>query len=153
MDHSALIIDATTEIFATMIMLEAVPQTAQSEPFRAFSCSVSGMVGMAGLYRGMLAIHASTEVALAITGSFLGMEVNDLDDDVRDAFGELANMLGGSIKHRLSAQGADIKLSIPSTVCGKEYRVDCTTPGRSEIIPFAIPAGTFLVELQIEKLN
>lgn len=151
MDNSAIIIDATTEIFSTMIMLEAVPHPPQLERDPTFCCNVSGMIGLAGLYKGMLAIHASTEVALAITGSFLGMDVSEVDSEVCDAIGELANMLGGSIKHQLSAQGADIKLSIPSTICGRDYRVDCGASGQSQIIPFGIPAGTFLVELQIEK--
>lgn len=151
MDQRAIIIDATTEIFSSMIMLEAIPQPEQAEGDPILCCSVSGMVGMAGLYKGMLAIHAPTEVALAITGNFLGLEVSAVDDDVRDAIGELANMLGGSVKHLLSDLGADIKLSIPSTICGKEYRVDCSRGGRSQIVPFDIPAGTFLVELQIEK--
>lgn len=150
MNHRAIIIDATTEIFSSMIMLEAIPQPEQSAEEPVLCCSVSGMVGMAGLYKGMLAIHAPTEVALAITGSFLGLEVSEVGEDVRDAIGELANMLGGSVKHLLSDLGADIKLSIPSTICGTEYRVDCGSRGRSQIVPFAIPAGTFLVELQIE---
>ena len=151
MDNRAIIIDATTEIFSSMIMLEAIPQTPLSSRDPDFICSVSGMIGMAGLYRGMLAIHAPTDVALAITGSFLGMEPAEVDDDVRDAIGELANMLAGSIKHLLSDQGSDIKLSIPSTICGRDYRVDCSPSGQSHVVPFGIPNGTFLVELQLEK--
>lgn len=150
MNHRAIIIDATTEIFSSMVMLEAIPQPEQTAGAPVLCCSVSGMVGMAGLYKGMLAIHAPTEVALAITASFLGLEVSEVGEDVRDAIGELANMLGGSVKHLLSDLGADIKLSIPSTICGTEYRVDCYGRGRSQIVPFDIAAGTFLVELQIE---
>ena len=41
-------------------------------------------------------------VAMTITGSFLGMDVEEMNEDVEDAVGELANMLGGDIKSALS---------------------------------------------------
>ena len=32
------------------------------------------------------------------SGTFLGMEVAELDDDVKDAIGEIANMIAGNLK-------------------------------------------------------
>lgn len=36
------------------------------------------------------------KVAIAITSSFLGMAVEEINVDVEDAIGELVNMLGGN---------------------------------------------------------
>ena len=41
-------------------------------------------------------------VAKDITGTFLGMEVEELDDDVKDAIGEIANMVAGEFKKYFS---------------------------------------------------
>ncbi|MEJ2199512.1 MAG: chemotaxis protein CheX [Desulfuromonadaceae bacterium] len=145
------IIAATTEIFSTMLMMEVVPEPALSERVTKHNDSISGIIGLAGSYKGMLAIHAPAPVAMTITTNFLGMEVDSLNDDVKDAFGELANMLGGSVKSGLSENSRDIQLSIPSAVCGEEYTLDYQPKNRTTSVPFKTGEGTFVVELQLEK--
>lgn len=151
MDLAPNISDATVEIFQTMLMMDISPELPLQSPHRSYRCSVSGMVGMAGVYRGMVAIHAPDNVAMAITRSFLGMDVDEVNADVKDAIGELANMLAGSIKSMLSAGGKDIQLSIPSAVCGQEYQIDWPTGSDGVMVPFLMPEGNFLVELQLQK--
>ncbi len=102
MDLTDSIVDATKEIFSTMLMIEVSPEPPVTERIAPFQSSVSGMIGIAGAYKGMIVIHAPEEVAINLTSTFLGMDVAKVDDDVRDAMGELANMLGGSIKQVLS---------------------------------------------------
>lgn len=145
------IVEATTEIFSTMLMMEVSPEPPMEVKERVHKNSVSGMIGMAGLYKGMLAIHAPEAVAKTITTNFLGIEVEEIDDDVKDAIGELANMLGGSLKAALSENGKDIKLSIPSAICGEEYSLECNADSQGAVVPFRIPEGTFTVELQVQK--
>jgi chemotaxis protein CheX len=145
------IVDATVEIFSTMLMMDVTPQPPLSERIKNHEDSVSGMVGMAGIYKGMLAIHAPAPVAMAITGNFLGLEVDSVNDDVKDAMGELANMLGGSIKAKLSDNSKDIQLSIPSAVCGAFYTLDYQPQNGSSMVPFESGQGQFFVELQLEQ--
>ena len=45
---------------------------------------------------------------MAVTSAFLGMEVDQVDEDVRDAIGELVNILGGSVKAFFDSIGSDI---------------------------------------------
>lgn len=151
MDLAPNVSDATVEIFQSMLMMEVRPELPLPERPGPYCCSVSGMVGMAGLYRGMVAIHAPDTVAKTITSNFLGMEIEEVNADVKDAFGELANMLAGSIKMMLTNGGKDIQLSIPSAICGQEYQIDWPPGSDGIIIPFVIAEGTFLVELQLKK--
>ena len=87
--------------------------------------SISGIIGLAGNLKGLLAIHLPNATALAVTTAFLGMDVEEIDDDVRDAIGELANMVAGSLKSAIDPSGSDIKLSMPSAIHGDEYSIDC----------------------------
>lgn len=151
MDLASNIADATVEIFQTMLMMDVLPEQPLEERMKSYSCSVSGMVGLAGLYQGMVAIHAPDIVAKTITSNFLGMEVEEINEDVKDAFGELANMLAGSIKMLLSTSGKEIQLSIPSTVCGQEYHINWPSKSAGAMVPFSVAEGTFLVELQLQK--
>lgn len=151
MDLAKIIADATQEIFETMIMLPVTPGEARSDGAQKYHCTVSGMVGLAGLFKGMIAIHTPDAIAKGITGSFLGMDVDEITEDVTDAIGELANMLAGTVKLALSQNGKDITLSIPSTISGEEYSINCILETDRVIMPFTLESGEFLVELQIEK--
>lgn len=151
MEHAHHIIASTQEIFSSMIMLDVTP----GEPFirnnDKLINSISGIVGLAGNTRGMLAIHMANPAALAVTTAFLGMAVEEIDDDVRDAIGELANMLAGSIKSILDPAGSDIKLSMPSAIYGEGYSVDCLAGAQAVTVPFTFDGLGFLVELQLRN--
>jgi chemotaxis protein CheX len=150
-DLQKSITDATTEIFETMIMLDISAGDPLKDKINNFKCSVSGVIGLAGSCKGMLAIHLPDKVAMAITGSFLGMEVTEVDDDVTDAIGELANMVAGNIKMILDEAGNNVTVSIPSCVHGDEYTMDTVSDSERVVIPFDIESGQFLVELQIKN--
>lgn len=113
--------------------------------------SITGVIGLAGTHKGVLAMHFPKPVAMAITGSFLGMDVDEINEDVEDAVGELANMLGGSVKSILSAKGRDIDLSLPSVISGENYDFQPTREIERVVIPFQCDAGDFMVELELEK--
>ncbi len=139
------------EIFTSMVMMEIVAGTPIQGEINPLQKTITGMIGLAGTHKGMLAIHLPEVLAKKVTGNFLGMEVEEIDNDVQDAIGELANMLGGSIKAILSDNGKDIKLSMPSTICGEEYRFQSHYDGESVILPFSAQSVPFLVELRIKK--
>lgn len=151
MEHAQHIIESTQEIFSSMIMLDIAP----GEPFkRNDDClrnSISGIIGLAGTTKGLLAIHLSNDAALAVTTAFLGMDVDQINEDVRDAVGELANMLGGSLKAVLDPNGSDIQLSMPSAIHGEEYSVDCLANASTVSVPFKVEDHRFTVELQIRQ--
>jgi chemotaxis protein CheX len=145
------IIETTIEIFTTMVMIDV---SADGPPLTASGTlcdTITGMIGLAGTHKGVLAIHIPDHVALAITSSFLGMDVDEINDDVRDAVGEPANMLGGNVKTILSQNGRDIELSLPSTIAGHEYGFKAATDVDLVILPFKTESGSFMVELQLEK--
>lgn len=144
------ITDATREIFETMIMLDITAGDPLEKSVSSFKCSVSGVIGLAGTCKGMLAIHAPDSVAKAITSSFLGMDVDEINDDVTDAIGELSNMIAGNVKMVLDSAGKDVTLSIPSCIHGEEYSMDCISDSEWVVVPFSIDAGQFLVELRIK---
>ncbi len=152
MDIADKIIDATVDIFTTMVMMDITAGEPIAGVTRPLKSSTTGMIGLAGLYKGVLAIHIPNEVAIAITSSFLGMEVEDVNEDVLDAVGELANMLGGSVKGILSESGRDIELSLPSTISGEQYNVQFKEDVDIVVIPFKITDNQqFLVELQLQR--
>jgi len=145
------IVEATQEIFTGMVMMEISLDGEPLAEIGTMKNSITGMVGLAGTRKGMLAVHFPNSLALAITTSFLGMEVEEMNEDVQDAIGEIANMLGGNVKTILSDKGRDIQLSLPSTISGEEYTFMSQNEVDQIVLPFKAPAGVFFVELELER--
>lgn len=150
MDLSNSISKATVEIFQTMLMMDAVPGEPLAERVGSFKNSVSGIVGLAGPSKGTLAIHIPEQTALKITSSFLCMDVEQIDDDVKDAIGELANMVAGGFKYHLPDKGQSTQLSIPSVISGRGYTCEAIGSHSRLVVAFETPAGPFLTELLIK---
>ncbi|HEY5672096.1 MAG TPA: chemotaxis protein CheX [Malonomonas sp.] len=151
MEYAQHLITATQEIFSSMIMLDV----AAGEPFKrskeTLKNSVSGIIGLTGTSKALLSIHLPNTMAIDVTTAFLGMEVQEVDEDVRDAIGELANMLGGNLKTALDPAGSNVQLSMPSVVYGEEYAIDSLADAITVTVPFDLDGKTFLVELQLRK--
>ena len=145
------LVDATQEIFTGMVMMEIAQDGEPLAELGTMKDSITGMVGLAGTHKGMLAVHFPNSLALAITTSFLGMDVTEMNEDVQDAIGEIANMLGGNVKTILSDKGRDIQLSLPSTISGEEYSFTSQNEVDQVVLPFKAPAGVFYVELELER--
>lgn len=148
---ATFVISATKDVFGTMVMMELEDSYPLSQPVTKFHCSVTGMVGLAGTYTGILSIHCPQSLALRITSNMLGMDVDEIGEDVNDALGEIANMLGGSVKQVLSKGGLDINLSIPTVISGEEYTVNAMSDTDCIIIPFLTEGEQFLVGLKLRK--
>lgn len=150
MDIQDKMIEATKEIFSTMVMMDITVKNVMDTHGPLYD-TITGMIGLAGTHKGVLAVHIPYPVAKAITASFLMMDVEEINSDVHDAIGEIANMLGGNVKAILSEKGRDIDLSLPSTISGSEYSFSSDKEVETVIIEFETGQGSFLVEMDLEK--
>ncbi len=130
-----------------MIFIEITPEVS-SEENAAIEYNLSSLIGLAGDFKGILAIQCPAEVAMGITGAMLGMEVTELDGDVKDAIGEIANMVAGGLKEALIGAGTKTELAIPTTVIGTSIRTSGLSGASRVMIPFTSPLGRFGVELR-----
>ncbi len=148
---AAYVIEATREVFSTMVMMDPVDDYPLKEPVKRFKCSITGMVGFAGTYSGVISIHCPVVLALKMTSNMLGMECEEVNEDLNDAIGEIANMLGGNVKQVLSKGGLDVKLSIPTVIAGEDYTVNSLSDSDCVVIPFHIDDNRFIVGLTLTK--
>ena len=145
------VIDATKDVFSKLVMMELHDNYPLREPVTKFQCSITGMVGLAGIYTGILSIHCPQRFAMRMTSNMLGTPVDAVGDDVNDALGEIANMLGGHIKMMFSNGGLDINLSLPTVISGEEYTLNAMADNDCIILPFDYEGERFLVGLKLKK--
>lgn len=145
------VIEATREVFSTMVMMDPADDYPIKEPINRFKCSITGMVGFAGTYSGVISIHCPVPLAMKITSNMLGVECDEIGEDLNDAIGEISNMLGGSVKQVLSKGGLDVKLSIPTVISGEDYTVNSLSDNDCVVIPFKVEGDQFIVGLILKK--
>jgi len=142
-------ISAAKEIFSSMVMMD-ISVTEIMDEHGPLHDAITGMIGLTGTHKGVLAVHIPHSVAMAITSSFLMMDITEINADVHDAVGELANMIGGNVKNILSEKGGDIDLSLPSTFSGSEYSFKSDKNVEKVIVKFDTGNGHFLIEMDLE---
>ena len=148
MDFAGKIIAATEEIFSTMIFIDLTAGEPLSEGKTELGCHVSAMIGLSGDLNAMLGIHCPAQVGMAIGGAMLGMDLKAIDDDTKDALGEIANMLAGGLKEACAAEDTNLLLAIPTTVSGNSYKISAPTGSNRLLLPFDIDAGRFYIDLK-----
>ena len=138
---------ALKDIFHTMFRKEAsmIPHSDISIAPR-----VSSVVGFTGRLSGVLCLHFSNIMACNLAAGLLGMPVAKVDETVRDAVGEMSNMLAGGLKKQLSSTDNMFKISIPSVIEGAEYSVH--VPADAHQMWLGVSAGDcrFKVQLVLE---
>ena len=139
---------ATTEVFSTMlsIELEVCPWHVETVAPRP-SDGVMSFVGVAGPWVGSGVISCSSALACRLCSVFLMMEATEVDAEVLDAIGEIANMVVGSFKTTAESIVGPLSLSIPTTVYGKSFT--SKSLGNSEWLVFPFKDGDDLFEVKI----
>ena len=146
-----LLVNDIKEVFSTMVGMEDIlPVPTQIEPMTHFEGCITSMVGLAGSYSGLVSIHTPQTLALQITASMLGMDVTEMNEDVQDALGEVANMVAGSFKLHLARGGADIRISTPSVVTGSDYVISAGTLNDTMTLRFITDDDWFIVAITLE---
>jgi chemotaxis protein CheX len=146
---------ATTEVFRTMVFRE-VTACARSESAAALQpgANVVATVAFAGKTSGLVAVYTTFEAATEITAAMLGIEPGQVDGELPDAIGELANMIAGSFRTRMAAvQGETWAISIPTVTVGKDFYTKYVSDVQRVVCPFQMGSREVRVELIVTRRN
>jgi chemotaxis protein CheX len=86
----------------------------------AGASTVSSLVHIEGTWQGAVLVQLPLSLATALTAAMLQGEDEPDADEVRDAIGEVANMLAGNLKALLPQPS---RISLPAVVFGRDYRL------------------------------
>ena len=142
---------ATIHVLATMARIEPTPGKPFLKQARAALGDVSAIIGITGVASGSMALTFTESAIMAIVSNLLGTQITEVDDEVRDAVGELTNMICGDARRRLSEDGISLQGGIPTIVSGKNHSISHIHNGPRLAIPFTTPNGRFVVEVAFNK--
>ncbi len=152
-DYINPFLNATINVLETMAFIK--PQQ-NGKPFLKkredlTKGDVTGIIGLTGHERGSVAVSFSKKCILRIIKGMLGEEKYYIDTEVRDAVGELTNMIAGDGRRILSLNGYNFEASIPTVIVGPNHYIEHKTKGPIIVIPFKIEDDPFFVEACFEK--
>jgi len=150
-EHINPFLRAVSNTFTTMFNCEArrgamtlVDSTVKSYP-------ISGVIGLSGKAAGTVVINLSEEVALKAASAMLMMEMTEVDDDVIDAVGEMANLIAGQAKAELEEY--DLSVSLPSVITGKGHELRFPSNAKPIAVDFDTDFGPLRLEVGLEAMQ
>jgi len=130
------------DVFISMLKMEVERVDA---PEQQALPMLTAAVHFVGSWKGALRIECSPEQTFEYTKRLLDVDrPTEVNEDVCDAFGELANMIGGNLKAVLPPV---VQLSMPSVVRGEDYAMRICNAVTACKLAFHSELGVFRVTL------
>jgi CheY-specific phosphatase CheX len=136
--------DITSAVWTNVLQTDAEERSGMPEP-RLPATVVTGCVQISGAWEGAVMIQCPVGLARAAAASMFETSPADTSsDDVRDALGELANMVGGNIKALLPGP---TQLSLPVVVESARAALTICDAVAVQTVWFASHGEEFVVTL------
>jgi chemotaxis protein CheX len=112
--------DAVEEVFTAMMSVHCRPVDENGGMEHE---TVSAVIGLAGALSGSMVLHAGRQAAMHMAEHLTGTAPEAVDVVVRDAVGEVCNMIAGAWKGFDPALASGCLLSTPTVVAGSSYEL------------------------------
>jgi chemotaxis protein CheX len=109
------------------------------------------MVGLAGQLCGLLTLRCTTQSAGLMASKMLGVEIKEADQQMWDAIGEIANMIAGNFKNKLSGLGDGCMLSVPTVITGTDYSCRSMADSAPLEVSFLFEGKPLLIALELHS--
>ncbi len=143
-------ITATVTVLSTMARVTPVAGKPYVKKNNVAQGDVSGLVGVTGDKTGSVSISFTKVCAITIVKNMLGDDIQDLLTDVKDAVGEITNMISGQARAGLAEMGIVLQGSTPTVIMGDNHSISHVTNAPIMAIPFSTPNGDFTIEFCFE---
>ena len=90
--------------------------------------SVTAVVGFGGMLTGACVFNTGGTTARDSAARMTGMEFAEIDDTVKDAIGEICNILAGTWKSKVPELASHCDLSVPAVITGRDYKLHVQAP-------------------------
>lgn len=143
-------IKATVDVLSTMAMITPKPGKPYAKKDTVARGDVTGIIGITGEKNGTISVTFPKDCAIAIVKNMLGGEIEDVIQDVKDAVGEVTNMISGQARRGLSEMGYVFQAATPTVIMGNNHTISHVVSSPIMAVPFETEFGEFTVEVSFE---
>lgn len=143
------IIKATKETFKAVIGCGVQNSQPVEHKINGQQVDTSVIISFVGSVSGAFTMRCSKELGAALASRMLGIQVQADSDDMKDAVGELFNMIVGACKSHYISDADPFKISVPTTVVGGDYTVHikASPDATVALIPFSCEGNDMSIEV------
>ena len=121
--------DSVREVFETMLGVQCHRESSAGARGKVGADeSVTAVVGFGGILSGACVFRCDAPAARQIAERMAGMDFDTIDDTVKDAIGEICNMLAGTWKSKVPDLASNCGLSVPAVITGSDYNLHVQAP-------------------------
>lgn len=120
LDFGLMIRETVQEIAETMLFVEIEPGSVVTD-----QCDVSmdycAIIDFGDGINGSFCLVATLRSAIKLASALLGEERLEMDEEMRDSFGEVANMIAGGLVTRVEGRFGGVSMTPPELLEGAEH--------------------------------
>jgi chemotaxis protein CheX len=123
--HAQDLDNAVEEVFRLMMGASCAPAEVSIPEDKE---TITSVIGLAGAMSGACTLCCGLHAALRMAECMVGVRPAELDDMVKDAIGEVCNMVAGAWKGKHPVLASGCMLSTPAVVTGTNYQLHMQQP-------------------------
>ena len=144
-------VDATMNVLETMAFIKVRPGEPYLKHDNVAKGEVTGLIGLTGEVGGTLSVSFTEASILFVVSNMFGEEMKELNEEIKDAVGEITNIISGQARQKLEKSGRSLKAAIPSVITGKNHTITHITPYPVYAVDFSTDNGKFTIEVCFEE--
>lgn len=107
---------------------------------------ITSIIALSGDTSGTVSISFPEKCILSVVSKMLGEQMNEVNDDIKDALGEITNMISGQATQLFEMTGQRLKASLSRVIMGKNH----TIPHSSDTVVLGVPCMTEHGDIMLE---
>lgn len=113
--------------------------------------AITGVISLSGDFNGTIGISFSENLILSVVSTMFGEEMTEVNDEIKDAVGEIANMVSGQVTTKLSESGKALKAQMSSVLMGNGHEIQHIAGKPVIVLPYKAEKGEFVIEVCFEE--
>ncbi|MFH0728483.1 MAG: chemotaxis protein CheX [Pseudomonadota bacterium] len=112
---------------------------------------ITSIIALSGDLSGTVSISFPGKCILSVVSKMVGEPMIEMNDDIKDALGELTNMISGQATQLFEMTGQNLKASLSQVIMGKNH----TIPHNADTVVLGVPCisehGEIMLEMCFEE--
>ena len=142
---------ATKSVVATVLNLEASPGHPSQQTDPPPLNGVMALLGFTGDWVGTGMFYCHEKLACHFSSIMLASQIVEVNNDVLDGMGELANMIMGNFKDLLEPLVGPIAMAVPTVVYGRNFQTRSAIHHNWTVAPFTVVGDAFEIRVCLTR--
>ena len=141
-------IEGTLHILDTTAFVKVKPETPFLKKSRNSLGDISGYLEISGDLTGSAAVSFSEKRILGIVSAQFGEDMTQINDEIKDAVGEISNMVAGQVTTKIAELNKKVKVKFKEIIMGQDKLIPHIDGAKYVLaLPFRTTKGKVVIEV------